>query len=179
MPDIPVTEFGARLKQARLARGVSLAQIATVTKISARSLEAVERNDFSRLPGGIFTRSFVRAYACEVGLDPEVTLKQFLAQCPEDMAAVPTDAPESIDGRHAEWQEKLSWRHAAVVLLVVGALAAGAWYFWVHRARPVATLQSSDSPVVAVPEPIPSPPPAALRRASGDRSRPSHPRPPR
>src|SRR4051812_50149353 len=118
MPESPVTEFGARLKQARVARGVSLAQIAAVTRISARSLEAVERNDFSKLPGGIFTRAFVRAYAGEVGLDPEAALQQFLAQCPEDMAAVPTGAPESIDGRsrRAEWQGKLSRGPAAVVV---------------------------------------------------------------
>ena len=134
MPETPVTEFGARLKHARVARGVSLAQIAAVTKISVRSLEAVERNDFSRLPGGIFTRAFVRAYAGEVGLDPEVALQQFLDQCPAEMAAVPTDAPESIDGRpgRAEWQEKLSWRHAAVVLVVLVLLAA-AWYAWQQR----------------------------------------------
>jgi cytoskeletal protein RodZ len=158
MPDIPVTEFGARLKQARLARGVSLAQIASVTKISVRLLEAVERNDFSRLPGGIFTRAFVRAYAGEVGLDPEVALKQFLSQCPEDMAAVPTDAPESIDGStaHAEWQEKLSWRHAAVVLAVI-ALLVTAWYAWMRPPRPDASAGAAAPPVVTAATEAPAP----------------------
>jgi len=149
MPETPVTEFGARLKQARVARGISLAQIANVTKISARSLEAVERNDFSRLPGGIFTRSFVRAYAGEVGLDPEVALKQFLDQCPEDMAAVPTDTPESIDGTsaRAEWQEKLSWRHVAFVVGVVALLAVA--YYLVTRPRPEAAGPVAPPPVAA------------------------------
>jgi cytoskeleton protein RodZ len=70
MPDRPVTDFGERLRRARESRGISLRQVANVTRITVRALEAVERNDLSRLPGGIFTRSFVRAYAAEVGLDP-------------------------------------------------------------------------------------------------------------
>jgi len=159
MPDIPVTEFGARLKQARVARGISLAQIAAVTRISTRSLEAVERNDFSKLPGGIFTRSFVRAYAGEVGLDPEAALQQFLSQCPGDMAAVPTDAPESIDGpsRHAEWQEKLSWRHAAVALALL-ALLAIAWYTWQRSPPGGVETPRAEAPPAAMGAPLePSP----------------------
>jgi cytoskeletal protein RodZ len=63
--------LGAELKQAREARGVAMREMATRTKISVTALEALERDDFSRLPGGIFGRSFVRAYAMEVGLDPD------------------------------------------------------------------------------------------------------------
>jgi transcriptional regulator with XRE-family HTH domain len=105
MPDAQLTEFGAHLRRAREARGVTLRRIADVTKISVRALEAVERNDFSRLPGGIFTRSFVRAYAIEAGLDPDETVRQFLAQCPnKDVAAVPVNSPECIDGpRRPSW----------------------------------------------------------------------------
>jgi transcriptional regulator with XRE-family HTH domain len=98
MPDRPVTDFGERLRRARDSRGVSLRQVANVTRITVRALEAVERNDLLRLPGGIFTRSFVRAYAAEVGLDPEGTLREFLAQCPEEATAIPTSEPSTIDG---------------------------------------------------------------------------------
>ena len=48
------------------------------------ALEALERNDISRLPGGIFSRAFVRSYASEVGLDPEATIQEFIAQFPQD-----------------------------------------------------------------------------------------------
>ena len=51
------------MKRAREERGVSLRQIADATKISVSALEALERNDISRLPGGIFSRAFVRSYA--------------------------------------------------------------------------------------------------------------------
>lgn len=78
------TDFGARLRLAREGRGVSLRAIADATKISVRALESLERNDISQLPGGIFSRAFVRAYAVEVGLDPEETIADFLNAFPDD-----------------------------------------------------------------------------------------------
>ena len=77
-------DFGARLREARERRGLSLRVIADATKISVRALEALERNDISRLPGGIFSRSFVRAYALEVGLDPEQTIAEFITRFPHE-----------------------------------------------------------------------------------------------
>ncbi len=50
------------------------------------SLEALERSDLSRLPGGIFTRAFIRAYAQEVGLDPDRTIQDFIAELPPEAA---------------------------------------------------------------------------------------------
>jgi cytoskeletal protein RodZ len=79
-----VPDFGLRMKRAREERGVSLRHIAEVTKISVSALEALERNDISRLPGGIFVRAFVRSYAVEIGLDPEQTVREFLARFPDD-----------------------------------------------------------------------------------------------
>src|SRR6267378_6447860 len=80
----PEVDFGARMRQAREQRGVSLRQIAERTKISVSQLEALERNDISRLPGGIFSRAFVRSYAAEIGVDPEATIREFIAQFPND-----------------------------------------------------------------------------------------------
>ena len=77
-------DFGMKMKRAREDRGVSLRQIADATKLSVSALEALERNDISRLPGGIFSRAFVRSYAMEVGLDPEQTVREFLVQFPHD-----------------------------------------------------------------------------------------------
>src|SRR5690242_6809675 len=77
-------DFGSKLRAARERRGVSLRQIAAQTKISVAVLEALERNDISRLPGGIFSRAFVRSYAAEIGLDPEEAVEDFIAQFPHD-----------------------------------------------------------------------------------------------
>src|SRR5947207_8924975 len=83
-PERSSSGFGARLRDARERRGVSLRQIANATKISVGVLEALERNDISRLPGGIFGRAFVRAYASEVGLEPEATIRDFITEFPGD-----------------------------------------------------------------------------------------------
>ena len=72
-----MSDFGGKLRLARERRGISLRQIAASTKISVGALEALERNDVSKLPGGIFSRAFVRSYAVEVGLDPDDTVDEF------------------------------------------------------------------------------------------------------
>jgi transcriptional regulator with XRE-family HTH domain len=64
-------DFGPCLRRERERRGISLQDLASVTKISASLFAAMERNDFSRWPSGIFGRAFLRAYADAVGLDAE------------------------------------------------------------------------------------------------------------
>ena len=77
-------DFGTKMKRLREERGVTLRRIADTTRISVSALEALERNDISRLPGGIYSRAFVRSYAIEVGLDPEQTVREFLVRFPDD-----------------------------------------------------------------------------------------------
>ncbi len=61
---------------------MSLQQVAQSTKVSIGMLQALERDDASRLPGGVFARGFVQSYAAAVGLDPAVTLAEFVEQSP-------------------------------------------------------------------------------------------------
>ena len=84
MADKAVADFGSKMRRAREERGITLRHIAEVTKISVSALEALERNDISRLPGGIFSRAFVRSYALEIGLDPEQTVREFIVRFPDD-----------------------------------------------------------------------------------------------
>ena len=70
----------------------------------------------------------MRAYAAEVGLDPEGTLREFLAQCPEEGTAIPTSEPSTIDGIGREsWVERVPVRQIAVGFLPL-ALAGAAVY---------------------------------------------------
>jgi cytoskeleton protein RodZ len=94
--DRPSGDFGSKLRAARERRGVTLRQIANATKIAVAVLEALERNDISRLPGGIFGRAFVRSYAVEVGLDPEDTIRDFMAQFPQESVTVGHPNAEQI-----------------------------------------------------------------------------------
>lgn len=73
---------GERLKEARERQKVSLHVIAEKTNISVRFLDAIEKNQFDKLPGGIFTRGFIRSYATQVGLDPDAAVAQFLSDEP-------------------------------------------------------------------------------------------------
>ena len=105
--------FGSKLREARERRGMSLRQIANATKISIGALEALEGNHLSRLPGGIFSRAFVRSYAIEVGLDPDATIQEFIAQFPRDSLTAGHPASE-----HSEDDEALeSHRRLATAFL--------------------------------------------------------------
>src|SRR5437667_8813290 len=72
-----MANFGASFKKGRETRGLSLAQIANETRISTRFLGAIENEEFHLLPGGIFNRGFIRAFAERVGLDPDAALREY------------------------------------------------------------------------------------------------------
>ncbi len=76
----------------RRNRGISLQQIAESTKISVRSLEAIERGDFRKLPGGIYNTSYIRQYAKAIDYDEGAILAVYHRQMtPEETC---TDAPK-------------------------------------------------------------------------------------
>ena len=119
-------DFGARMRQVREQRGVSLRQIADATKISVSALEALERNDISRLPGGIFSRGFVRSYAAEIGADPEQTVREFLAQFPHD--SVTAGSPHVLIDDGSRERRRLDPRAVMIVAtLVIVAVAIVLW----------------------------------------------------
>jgi cytoskeletal protein RodZ len=94
-------DVGGMLRQARERRGLSLRQIANATKIAMPTLEALERNDITKLPGGIFSRAFVRAYALEVGLEPEIVIEQFIGQFPQDSVTAGHPGSSQIEDHEA------------------------------------------------------------------------------
>jgi cytoskeletal protein RodZ len=75
-----VSSFGEELKRERELREISLREISEATKINLRYLDALERNDFERLPGGVFNKGFVRAYAEYIGVDPETMVNAYLLE---------------------------------------------------------------------------------------------------
>lgn len=168
-----MSEFGAQLKQARESRGISLRQIATSTKISTVALEALERGDLSKLPGGIFSRAFVRAYALEVGLDPDEVTTQFLVELGEHAARSNKDEirPEvtADDRAFLEQQRRaaVALRIAIVVLVLIIIGAAVAWRLSTSDAAPD-TSSSTVQPTTtsAPPPPPPADPPATAMATS-------------
>lgn len=72
--------LGEELRHKREQRGISLAEISEATRIGTRFLKAIETDNFSILPGGIFTRSFIRAYAKHVGMNEDEAIGLYLQQ---------------------------------------------------------------------------------------------------
>jgi cytoskeletal protein RodZ len=122
-----MSSFGETLKRERELRQISLREIAEATKINLRYLEALERNDFRHLPGGVFNKGFVRAYAEFIGVDPEAMAMAYLEEEQSQLARAqrtdgvesPTPAPAEATPRAARWW--LAIVIGVLVLLLVGA----------------------------------------------------------
>jgi cytoskeleton protein RodZ len=136
--------FGATLRAARERRGVSLREIANATKISMSVLEALERNDVSRLPGGIFGRAFVRSYAAAVGLDPEATIQDFMAQFPHDSVTAGHPTTAQVEDNEALESNRRMARTFLKLLAVSVPLAVLVLYFGAPQRR---VNGSSERPV--------------------------------
>ena len=74
-----VGEFGDKFRKAREKKELSLDDVSNVTKIGSRMLQAIEEEHFDLLPGGVFNKGFIRAYAKHLGLNDEEAITDYLA----------------------------------------------------------------------------------------------------
>ena len=134
--DRPAGGLGRKLREARERKGVSLRQIANSTKISVSVLTALERNDASRLPGGIYGRAFVRAFATEVGLDPETTIQEFIAQFRDESVSAGHPPSEQIeDNESLESNRRMASAFLRLIALSI-PIAGVILYFGIAGRRP-------------------------------------------
>ena len=113
--------IGEELKREREFREISLREISDATKINIRMLEAIEKDNFGALPGGIFNRNFIRAYAEFIGLDPELIIRKYQVQTGTDQAAqLPPalTAPASNEGIRISKTQLIVIFAAAVSILL-------------------------------------------------------------
>jgi cytoskeletal protein RodZ len=133
----PGHTFGPRLRLERERRQISLTSIAENTKISRSLLEALERDDVSRWPTGIFRRSFLRAYAQAIGLDADEIVKEFAERFP-DPSLPPAVAAAPAPPANAE--AALSARPAAPpsdrIDFVLRISVPRSWVSWLTWAIP-------------------------------------------
>jgi cytoskeleton protein RodZ len=120
--------FGEHLKRERDMREVTLAELTAGTRIGPRFLEAIENEEWEKLPGGTFTRGFVRSIAQYLGLDEEDLLSEY------DLArgVQKTDAPAPYQNQlpsPPRWIPALAL--LALVLLAYGFFRGG-FYAWQH-----------------------------------------------
>jgi cytoskeleton protein RodZ len=146
--------FGDRLRREREMRGITLDEITESTKISRRHLEALESEHFEQLPGGVFNKGFVRAYARFLGIDED--------QAVADYSAASNEQPEPENKFpleiHEEPNRELNPRRSKVPLVFALAALAGVlvgYGFWM-KSRPHASAAVEirpTAPASAVTEP--------------------------
>lgn len=158
-----MSDFGSSFRNARESRGWTLEQIAGETRIGTRFLEAIENETFSVLPGGIFSRGFVRAYADKLGLDVERSVAEFerLSNYRE---------PPLMEGlRVSSTPEPGKINRAIYPLALVALLLVISVFYLVTRSSNTAVAVTIAPPTLtppapisepATPTPAPEPPPA-------------------
>ena len=138
--------FGDRLRREREMRGITLEEITESTKISRRHLEALEGEHFDQLPGGVFNKGFVRAYARFLGLDED--------QAVADYSAASNEQPEPENKFpleiHEEPKRELNPRSSNLPLVFAIAALVGVlvgYGFWIkskpHNSTPVENTQQA------------------------------------
>lgn len=177
-PDSPeepakAARIGLLLREAREARGLTVADVVTALKYSPRQIEALEADQMEVLPGNVFMRGIVRSYARFLKLDPAPLLEVLEAEAP---AAAPDVVPPEDMGVAMPRREgrQISGLLSALILVAIVGLAAGVWHMLAPAQRPVAA--TAEQAVAEAPSLVPSPAATADQaRAAGDAAEPMPP----
>ena len=124
-----MTGLGDRLREARTAKGFTLEDLQSITKIQKRYLSGIENEDYSMMPGSFYVRAFIKQYAEAVGLDSDEMLSLYRESAPlvkleeeKDQLASPTLNRRSISrssGRFSELMPKITVALFIIVLIAV------------------------------------------------------------
>lgn len=157
--------LGEELRRLRENRGLSLREVSDATHIGSRFLQAIESDNYSILPGGIFNRGFVRSYARYVGLDEEQALVLYNQQLEAQGGEAPRTTAPSWDG--IEEEVSSPWGTIALIVIILLLLSAGVYtaYRWfkgedatsqIVGSSPVPGLAASSSPEAGSGDPVPT-----------------------
>jgi cytoskeletal protein RodZ len=162
-----MSSCGEDLKRERDLRKISLREIAESTKINVRYLDALEKNNFKHLPGGVFNKGFVRAFAQHIGVDEEDMVNAYLLEeqaqniGPGMAEGAPirgnfgerfTDSGESRGDPGMDRGRKRFLLTMAAVLAAIVVLAGG---WWILSSRIMAVPEQTGQPEITVPSPEP------------------------
>lgn len=178
--------FGERMQREREMRSIALEEIAESTKISCRMLRALEEEDFDKLPGGIFNKGFVRAYAKFLGIDEEQAVVDYQAAFVEKQQKLPTNGANGLhhgdvlsslaaaaeDKPQSQPDQAAGFMRATVILICLLGIGGLAWKFlWpkpaastpprVAQSAPSITLQAPPAQAPANAEPVAAAPPSS------------------
>ncbi len=144
--------IGDLLKQKRMSKGVSLKDVAAETRVSVRMLQAIEKDDYTVLPGGIFNKSFVRQYARYLGMNRDDVEREILEMDPQ--SPEPNFKPREV----SEWTpttpvlEKRSSRLALMALMVIFTLSLSAYFGLPYSELIQSAMNGVSAPVISAPD---------------------------
>ena len=184
-----MTPVGENLRRERLKRNLELEEISRELKISMRFLQAIENDQYDKLPGGVFAKSFARQYARLLGLDEEDIAGQVqqVVGPVEVPQPVETPKPMAFSSIHVpkvdEWQtvgdRRFQWSGwLSAVVLVAVMLVCSAVYAWLQRPKATVTAQANPHaasvPQHAAPQNVPpgTPPVVASTTPAGAAAQP-------
>lgn len=142
------SSLGARLRAAREARGLSLRELSDQTRIARRYLEAIEADDHKELPGGIFNRSFIKAYAKAVGFNEAEAVSAYTEVARahgEEPDELPTSRQHSriyMDGDNARSPLVTALLSLVILAIISLGIYAGLHYYQRRNAAPASPTQT-------------------------------------
>jgi cytoskeleton protein RodZ len=158
-----MTSIGDTLRRERLRRGWDLEHVAAETKITTHLLEAIEADQFDRVPGGVFARNFVRQYARMLKLDDDEIIAAFRQQFEEPAEPVPEPQPSPVASFHLppleDFRQRLgpgSSLSAFLWLVVVILACAGVYGLWQKTRRMAAAAPTVTTAPKIAPASAPS-----------------------
>lgn len=137
--------LGEELRREREFREISLREISEATKINMRMLEAIENDNYRLLPGGIFNRNFIRAYAAFIGLDPEIAVRKYQVQASEGAEEQMPDNPIpvlAVANPVEDHRSKLLLALGAAIVILVAVIG---WLYQTKKLPSFFSLPSAKS----------------------------------
>jgi cytoskeleton protein RodZ len=144
--------LGEKLRQAREAKGLSLRDVAEITRVAVNYLESIEEDNFKPLPGGIFNKGFVRSFAKAVGVDEQEALADYSNLMAREIAAAPEEE-NNLKTRRSEIltneAQPSAFGRILLALIFLGLIGVGVWYALNHWQQISDYLQSSAAPAAS------------------------------
>lgn len=163
----PAEGFGAALKRAREAHGISIGDMAARSSLSVQQVRALESERTAELPEPVYVRAFIRGVASVLGLEPDPLVADYTARYGAASVGVLPDhdpAKETVvraSGRRTGLK-------AAVVAIAAVLVCAAGWYAWSSMSDGAETQPAAETPVVDAPESVEAAP--APEQAAADQT---------
>lgn len=163
----PAEGFGAALKRAREAQGISIGDMAARSRLSVQQVRALESERTAELPEPVYVRAFIRGVASVLGLEPDPLVADYTARYGAASVGVLPDhdpAKETVvraSGRRTGLK-------AAVVAIAAALVCAAGWYAWSSMSDGAETQPAAETPVVDAPESVEAAP--APEQAAADQT---------